>query len=272
MQADLACYVAKLSGRNRVHRYTPEDVRWSHQVMDEVRQAQQIREALQRGRMALVFQPVIQLSTATPVFYEVLVRMVRDDGTLVPAQEFLPLTERHDFIHEVDRWVLTRLLDEVPRWSSRRLSVNISGALFGDPAGLELVEALIQRRRPTDPLIIEVPEAVFLQRASHVQSLIRKWHEMGSRWVLDGFGGQLSLLESLQSTPFDYVKVDVRPLQALGWTPATQAAVEAIGRVARALGLQVIAKGVEDEATAAVLRELGIDYAQGFLWGPPRPL
>jgi|GEM_PF-1801179 len=272
MQADLACYVAKISGRNRVHCYTPEDVRWSHQVMDEVRQAQQIREAIQRGRMALVFQPVVQLSTATPVFYEVLVRMVRDDGTPVPAQEFLPLTERHDFIHEVDRWVLTRLLDEVPQWSSRRLSVNVSSALFGDPAGLELVEALIQRWGPANPLIIEVPESVLLQRASHVQSLIRKWHEMGSRWVLDGFGGQLSLLESLQSTPFDYVKVDVRPLQALGWTPATQAAVEAIGRVARALGLQVIAKGVEDEATAAVLRELGIDYAQGFLWGPPQPL
>jgi EAL domain-containing protein (putative c-di-GMP-specific phosphodiesterase class I) len=240
--------------------------------MDEVRQAQQIREALQRGRMALVFQPVIQLSTATPVFYEALVRMVRDDGTLVPAQELLPLAERYDFMREIDRWVLNRLLDEAPRWSSHRLSVNVSGALFSDPTGLELVEALIQRRRPTHPLIIEVPEAVFLQGASHVQSLIRKWHEMGSRWVLDGFGGQLSLLESLQSTPFDYVKVDVRPLQALGWTPATQAAVEAIGRVARALGLQVIAKGVEDEATAAVLRELGIDYAQGFLWGPPRPL
>ncbi|GBC84017.1 Cyclic di-GMP phosphodiesterase PdeB [bacterium HR11] len=273
MRADLACYVAKMSGRNRVHRYTPDDVRWSHRVMDEVRRVQQVREALQQGRMALVFQPVVQLSTGTPVFYEALVRMVRDDGTLVAAQEFLPLAERYDFIHEVDRWVLARLLEAVHRWSSPwGLSVNVSGALFGDPAGLELVERLIQQWGASGRLIVEIPESVLLQRAPHAQSLIRKWREMGSRWALDGFGGPLSLLESLQSTPFDYVKVDVRPLAALNWTPPGRAAVEAICRVAQALGLKVVAKGVEDERTAAVLREVGVDYAQGFLWGRPQPL
>ncbi len=273
MRADLACYIAKMSGRNRVHRYTPDDVRWSHRVMDEVRRVQQVREALQQGHMTLVFQPIVQLPAGTPVFYEALIRMVRDDGALVAAQEFLPFAERYDFIHEVDRWVLRRLLDEVRSFPSHLgLSVNVSGALFDDSAGIELMEALIRRRRVAGGLVVEVPESVLLQRASHVQALIRKWREMGSRWALDGFGGQLSLLESLQSTPFDYVKVDVRPLTALAWPPPSRAAVEAICRVARALGLQVIAKGVEDEPTAAVLREVGVDYAQGFLWGPPRPL
>jgi len=273
MRADLACYVAKMSGRNRVHRYTPDDVRWSHQVMGEVRRAQQVREALQQGRMTLVFQPVVQLATGTPVFYEALIRMVRDDGALVPAQEFLPLAERYDFIHEVDRWVLSRLLDGVPAGPSHgSLSVNVSAAFFGDSTGIELMEALVRRWPATGALIVEVPESVLLQRTAHAPSLIRKWHEMGCRWALDGFDGRISLLESLQVMPFDYVKVDVRPLMTLAWPPSGRAAVEAICRVARAGGLKVVAKGVEDEQTLTILQEAGVDYAQGFLWGQPRPL
>ncbi len=273
MQADLACYVAKMSGRNRVHRYTPGDVRWSHRVMDEVRRTQQVREALQRGRMALVFQPVVQLPTGTPVFYEALVRMVQDDGTLMPAQEFLPLVERYDFIHEVDWWVLNHLLDKAPSWPSHlQLSVNVSVALFGDSTGIELMETLIRQWKATGGLIVEVPEGVLLQRTAHASSLIRKWHGMGCRWALDGFSGQTSLLEVLESTPFDYVKADVRPLTALGWTVSARGAIEAICHIARALDLKVIAKGVEDEQTAAVLQEVGVDYAQGFLWGSPQPL
>ncbi|MCS7311324.1 MAG: EAL domain-containing protein [Acidobacteria bacterium] len=273
MRADLACYVAKMSGRNRVHHYAPEDVRWAHRVMDEVRQAQQVREALQRGQMTLVFQPVVQLPPGVPVFHEALVRMVQDDGTLVPAQEFLPLAERYDFVHEVDRWVLNYLLDRALSWPLHlQLSVNVSAALFGDSTGIELMETLIRRWKANGGLIVEVPESVLLQRTAHAPSVIRKWHEMGCHWVLDGFSGQLSLLEPLQAMPFDYLKLDIRPLMTLAWSPPSRAAVESLCRIARTVDLKVIAKGVEDEQSAAVLQEVGVEYAQGLLWGPPRPL
>lgn len=273
--ADLAVHRAKEEGRNRVCLYTLEGD-WFAEARAKLTWEKRIRQALEQDRFILHFQPILDLRHPTAPRWEALLRMVGEDGEVIPPGAFLGVAERFGLIHEIDRWVARAAIRHLAgeQRAGRRpcLEVNLSGKAFDDPELLPLIEEELSRAAidPAD-LVWEITETAAVANINKAQEFIRTLRSLGCGFALDDFGVGFSSFNYLKHLPVDYLKIDGGFIRDLPRNPVDQHLVRAMVEVAHGLGKRTIAEFVGDEATLRLLREYGVDYAQGYFIGRPEP-
>ena len=231
-----------------------------------------IHAALAQERFVLHAQPIIDLSTGEVRQAELLIRMTNSLGspTLVPPGEFLPAAERFELIGLIDRWVVERGLELAV---DHRVELNLSGQTISDPEQIAAIERLvIESGAPPENIIFEITETAVVKDTAAARSFAQRLRSLGCAFALDDFGVGYGSFTYLKHLPVDYLKIDIEFVRELASDEANRQIVSAIVSVARDFGIETIAEGVEDEATLVLLRELGVDYAQGFWIGRPIPI
>jgi diguanylate cyclase (GGDEF)-like protein/PAS domain S-box-containing protein len=276
-RADVACYTAKNEGRNRVAIYDGGDsiaARDHHQIQI----AASIREALEAGRFCLYAQRIEPLDanqSERPI--ELLVRLRTQQGQLLPPGAFIPAAERYDLMADIDRWVVsTALLEFGPRLAAIdniHISINLSGTSFNDPDFSEFLRVLI-RNTPINPqaLCFELTETAVINDMAHAAALLQMLQQEGCKVALDDFGNGLSSFSYLKSFPAQIIKIDGSFVRTICESEIDRAIVESINQIAHRLGAKTVAEYVETLEIAEILREIGVDYAQGYAFSKPEPL
>ena len=235
-----------------------------------------LRRALQEQSFVLHYQPIVSLSDGEVSHYEALVRLADDPaGGLVAPGRFLPAAERYGLIREIDRMVLARALELLGgehRERGTRIAINCSSLSITDGGMLGEIERRLARAR-IDPaqLVIEVTETAAISDMARARDFCAGVRELGCAVALDDFGAGFGSFQYLKHLPFEYLKIDGDFIRGLPSSPQDQLVVEALVGLARGMGKQTIAEYVGDAATVELLRELGVDYAQGFEVGRPDP-
>jgi diguanylate cyclase (GGDEF)-like protein/PAS domain S-box-containing protein len=272
--ADMAMYQAKESG-NGFRLYSTGSVAnaaFSAQLIWE----QRIRQALDEDRFVLLVQPIQNLRTGA-VQYEALLRMVDEDGQLILPQEFLRVAERTQLINAIDRWVVHQAIRVIVACEARRqtvhLEVNLSGKAFADEGLLPLIRREIKSTGiAASSLIFEITETAAIANINGARQFIEGLKSTGCGFALDDFGVGFSSLYYLKHLPVDYLKIDGSFIRNLPNDVSDQHLVRSVVELAHGLGKQTIAEWVEDEPTVELLRQFGVDYAQGFFLGEPAPI
>jgi diguanylate cyclase (GGDEF)-like protein/PAS domain S-box-containing protein len=282
-QADVACYMAKDRGRNRVHIYRPEDAELALRH-SELHSAADIRDMLESGRLELFGQPIWPLAGVvgdTPAdHYEILLRFNSPEGQLILPGTFIPAAERYNLMSAIDRWVIRATFEycarnraQLPKSPAMRLSVNLSGDSLNDDSLLDFIRQQLDTFDVTPSTIcFEITETAAIARLSQTVDLMKALKAIGCRFALDDFGAGLSSLRYLKLLPVDYLKFDGSFVQNIVHDAVDHAIIEAAQRIGRSLGIQTVAEWVEDMAIVDELRALGVNYGQGFALGGPEPL
>lgn len=275
--ADIACYAAKDRGRGVVQVYEQDNLELSRRrsEMDWVRH---IDDALESGRFQLWRQPIRSLvgENQRPAHhYELLIRMLDHDRLIVLPGTFLPAAERYDRMRAIDRWVVKTALaciGQCSESSAQMHTINLSGASLGDDSLCRFVREQIALNGVTPQSIcFEVTETVAIGNYQAAVRFMQDMREIGCSFALDDFGSGLSSFAYLKSLPVDFLKIDGAFIRNIATDPMDRAIVEAINRVAHVAGLKTIAEFVENEAIVDVLKEIGVDFAQGYGIGRPEP-
>ena len=275
--ADIACYAAKDAGRNRVHVYDAGEVSGRHREMYWV---SRVTRAVDDNRLELEYQliqPVSEAAAALPPFYELLVRLRGDDGELVLPGEFIPAAERYNIIGTIDRWVVERAVTilkaiiEAGR-EPPLLAVNLSGNSICERSFLDLLLTLVEDPRIGRCLCFEITESAVITSLSQAVGFMQELRKRGCRFALDDFGSGLSSFHYLKTLPVDFLKVDGQFFGGATPDPVDRCMVEAIGKVAAALGIATIAERVESAEALERLTQLGINFAQGHFLARPEAI
>lgn len=278
-QADTACYAAKDLGRNRVHTYLRDDEELAKRH-GEMQWVTKIQAALESDQFRLYVQPIVPVVGARNRYehYEVLIRMIDGDGAEVPPGAFLPAAERYNLAAQVDRWVVSHLLEwaaQNPREFARfdMCSVNLSGLTLADESFLGYVIDLLRAARvPSSKICFEITETAVISNLSQASRFISTLKALGCFFALDDFGSGLSSFAYLKNLPVDYLKIDGMFVRDVHSDPLDRALVRSINDVGQVMGKKTIAEFVENDDIMRVLAEVGVDYAQGYGVGKPFPL
>ena len=280
--ADMACYAAKNAGRRRTHVYQVDDVHMQ-QHRSEMDWAARINDAVEENRLVLYGQTIARLSNGLMppgLAFEVLVRMRDESGELIAPGVFLPAAERFDLISIVDRWIITRAFSMVAECVARRggidiahCAINLSGGTLGDETLLPFIKTQLSLHNlPGRLFCFEITETAAISNFQSALRFIRDLRAMGCRFALDDFGSGLSSFSYLKNLPVDYLKIDGTFVRGIATDPVNRTLVGNINDIGHLLGKHTIAEYAEDDATLAILRELGVDYAQGYGISKPQPL
>lgn len=277
--ADQACYLAKEQGRNRVHVYRESDVMIAHRH-GEMLWVARLNEAFAGERFRLFAQPIVGLHAGAGAHDEVLVRIDSGGGLILPGA-FIPAAERYDLMAAIDRWVITHVCRHLQAETAARAalgppplySINLSGISLNDDAMLAHITDSF-RTHGVDPAMIcfEITETAIIANLPKAQLFMDQLRCLGCRFSLDDFGSGLSSFAYLRSLPVDFLKIDSVFIRDIAHNDINRAMVKAINEVGHVMGIQTVAEYVEDAATLAVVKEIGIDYAQGYAVGSLRAL
>lgn len=278
--ADTACYAAKDLGRNRVHLYEPDDVELAKR-QGQMQWVSRIRQALDSDRFRLYFQTIAPIDTnaGLPQHFEIFIRMLDDDGTLIMPGAFIPAAERYNLMQEVDLWVIKNTLawfgDHVRQLGTSVgvCALNLSGESIGDPACLESIKQYLKRYAIKPEMIcFEITETAAIANMREASSFIREMKEIGCKFALDDFGSGLSSFGYLKNLQVDYLKIDGSFIRDILSDSTDQAMVQSINSIGHVMGLKTIAEYVENREIFEMLGSMGIDYVQGYYVDRPRPL
>ncbi len=277
--ADNACYAAKEAGRNRIHLYSESDEDLLRR-RKEMRWVTRINAALEEGRFHLFAQPIVPIlpDAHEPAHYEILLRMEDEDGQIIAPGAFLPAAERYGLSVKLDRWVVSAALAWMEGQSGTpaehtRYAINLSGHSLSDNNFLRfLTETLRDTAVDTERVCIEVTETAAISNLTKAGRFITALKELGCRFALDDFGSGLSSFAYLKNLPVDYLKIDGAFVKDLANDDMGQAMVRSIHQVGNMMGKRTIAEFVDGPDTLAKLREIGVDYAQGYYVGRPAPI
>jgi diguanylate cyclase (GGDEF)-like protein len=277
--AEIACKAAKDRGRDRVEIFEDSD----HSIMrrfSDVTLVGTLREALALNRFRLDAQPIVALDGAEiGPRYELLLRMTDDGGKSVAPDKFLSAAERYQLAPAIDRWVVHRVLailgehaeSLVHRGAS--FAVNISGQSLGDQDFSAFLDCELRASGiPPALLTFEVTETAAVANIVRAEALIRRLRDLGFGVALDDFGQGLSSLTYLKTLPVTTLKIDGSFVRDAAADDRSQAMLNAIVQLARAMGLSTVAECVESERIHAIVRTLGVDLGQGFFLGRPTPV
>jgi PAS domain S-box-containing protein len=230
-----------------------------------------IRDAIDEDRLVLYSQPIVPLTDGRPS-EELLLRMIGRNGEVILPGAFLPVAERYGLITEIDRWVITQAI-RLAAQSNRTIEANISATSIEASNLVAFIERQIQREG-ADPanLVFEITETALMKDVTAGTEFARGLREIGCGLALDDFGTGYGSFTYLKNLPLTYVKIDIEFVRDLTTNPANRHVVAAIVSLAKAFGLQTIAEGVENEETLTLLRADGVDFAQGFHLGRPKPV
>ena len=233
-----------------------------------------MREMLEHYRFQVVYQPIVSTLDGSVRVYEVLVRMVCDDGKIILPGGFMPAAERFGLIHSVDRWIVKRAIMQLGRLhqSGNRasFSINLSGHAFEDDALLPLIREWLDETG-LDParVTFEITETAAIENLAAAEDFITNLKDIGCQFALDDFGSGLSSFAYLKHLPVDKLKIDGAFVKGMAHSSVDQAMVESMNQVAHALGKVTVAECVENEETLQLLTEMGIDLVQGNYLGHP---
>ena len=277
--ADAACYAAKDQGRNRIHVYREDDSVVA-QRQGEMQWVARVKRALEESRFFLEAQPIVPVQGSGGGLrnYELLLRMRDETGRIVPPGAFLPSVERYNLSQRLDRWVITTALQwlgDHPQRSERiaRLFVNLSGDSLGDPQLLEFVRSQLREARVSPHKIgFEITETAAIGNLTRANQLISGLRSMGCAFSLDDFGSGVSSFAYLKALSVDFLKIDGLFVGSITDDVVDLEMVRSITDIGHVMGKKVVAESVENPAVLDKLRQIGVDYAQGFAVGVPGPL
>ena len=272
-QADIACREAKSSGRNRMRVYVPPDGEDQRHLTD-VGWMNCLRDALDKDRLEIYFQPINNIATGVTTHHELLLRLKKEDGTLVSPEAFLPSAVRFGLMNEIEFWMLRNAAKAYAKYSStdRRMkfSVNLSANAFENDDLCEFVSSTFKEFGINgEDIVFEITESLAVRRILHVDQQINTLRKLGCRFALDDFGTGYSSFSYLQKLKFDYIKIDGSFVQDLPNNPVDQKMIKLIAEVGREAGMETIAEYVGDVETLEILADIGVDMAQGYFVGRP---
>jgi|GEM_PF-187077 len=274
--ADSACYQAKESGRNRVCSYREDED--TTRRRSEMEWANRLRWALEQDRLLLDYQEVVPLvsSPEGAVHIELLLRLREEDGTVFLPGAFIPAAERYGLMPAVDRWVIRSALSNFAALHPcgdmlRTCAINLSGASIEDEGLADFIlDTIDEFAVPAQKICFEITETVAVRNLLRVVRVIERLRAAGCRIALDDFGAGMSSFGYLKNLPVDVIKIDGSFVRDLGSDPMSRAIVNAVAQIGHQRGLKVVAEWVDGEHTLAVLRELRVDYGQGFVLHRPQ--
>jgi diguanylate cyclase (GGDEF)-like protein len=233
-----------------------------------IRVTDEIVTALNDRRIVMAFEPVVDARSRQPAFYECLVRMERNDGVVVLAPDIVPVAERLGLIRLVDHRVLELVVAELAASPNVHLSLNISPDTTMDPDWSTGIESLM-RAHPgvAERLIVEITETVAIRDIDDVRGFVTRLKNFGSRIAIDDFGAGYTSFRNLRKLGVDIVKIDGAFVQNIARSADDRAFVQTLIDLARRLEIKTVAEWVQDEESAALLRDWGCDYIQGRLIG-----
>lgn len=230
-----------------------------------------VRGALVNDSLRVVSQPIIDLTTGRIASEELLVRMATPDGRQLPPDVFLPVAEEHGLATGIDRFMIERAAAVAA--SGRPVYVNLSGSTISDEFIYDDVIKAVQRHgAPPERITFEITETARPADMAQVSQLGRRLAARGFNLALDDFGSGWGALSYLKTLPVGVIKISREFIRDVDWSPRARQVVQGIVALAQALDQKTVGEGVEDGKTLATLRELGVDRAQGFFIGRPRPL
>jgi diguanylate cyclase (GGDEF)-like protein len=274
--AEAAMYQAKRRGGFGVETFG-ESLRI--EVIDRMATEHSLHRALERGELTLHYQPVVEVEGATTVGVEALIRWHHPDQGMVSPSRFIPVAEESGLIIPIGAWVLEQACCQLHDWQQRgrvgprgSVEVNLSARQIDDPEIVGTVAEILARTGlPPEHLTLEITESALMRDAASALVVLSALKEIGVLLAIDDFGTGYSSLSYLQRFPLDIVKVDRMFVEELGMRTGGDEIVSAVIQLAHALGLEVVAEGVETEQQLDVLRSLDCDFAQGFLFSRPVP-
>jgi diguanylate cyclase (GGDEF)-like protein len=270
--ADAACYVAKEAGRNRIHVYQANDEAVAERY-GEMQWIHRIRKAFDEDRFVLYEQEIRPFGEGEAL-REIFIRMLDEEGTLVPPVAFIPAAERYHLVPQIDRWVVAHALEALARDpGGQTFTINLSGQSITQESFLDFVSERLDGAG-VDPrrVCFEITETAAIAHLTRALTFINALRSRGCRFVLDDFGSGMSSFAYLKNLPVDFIKIDGEFVRDLVADPIHAALVGSIHQIGHVMGLKTIAEAVEDEPTLAALRALGVDYVQGYHVHRPQPL
>ncbi|MDA0824306.1 MAG: EAL domain-containing protein, partial [Proteobacteria bacterium] len=277
--AGTACFAAKDSGRNRIHSYQKDDLAVTRRH-GEMRWATRINDALFDDRFELNFQRITSINSEFNCgdHYELLIRMRDELGNVVMPSEFLPAAERYNLSEKVDRWVIGHALDwlrdhPVLVDQLHLCGINLSGQSMGNEAILRFIlDQVDEGSIPAEKLCFEVTETAAISDLAQATNFITLLKDRGCMFALDDFGSGFSSFSYLKKLPVDFLKIDGSFVRDICTNSIDLAMVRSINDIGHVMGKKTIAEFVEDRGVLDVLRDIGVDYAQGFEIGRPTPI
>lgn len=276
--ADAACYVAKEHGRNRSHIYKADD---EHLIQrhGEMEWVQKLGDAFEENRFELFCQPIVPITgdRGEPSHHELLIRMRNKSGDLESPASFLGVAERYNLMPTIDRWVIRTAFMNFEHLPDRviegGININISGQTIGDSLFQQFVfDQLDLYSIPPEAICFEITETETIGRFDSAIKFITELRKRGCRFGLDDFGTGVSTFSYLRTLPLDYLKIDGSFIRGIERDEVMQAIVESINHVGHVLGLRTVAEFVENEHVLEVLKDMDVDYAQGYALSKPFPL
>jgi len=276
--ADVACYIAKEQGRNRIHVHNIGDIEHARRKT-EMQLVSEISSALEESRFRLYYQEIFSLQNRTNDHrhIELLVRMLGRNGELVPPFSFITAAERFHLMPRVDTWVIQEVLRVIGEHDACNrdlvFAINLSGHSVADHDFLKfLVDAVRQSKVNPRCLCFEITETAAISNLKQAVYFISEMKNIGCRFSLDDFGSGLSSFTYLKNLDVDYLKIDGAFVKDILKDETDAAMVEAINQIGHIMGLKTVAEYVESDDILAKVRVMGIDYAQGFSLHVPCPL
>ncbi len=277
--ADVACFVAKDKGRNRVQEHRPSDTGMAVRVA-EMSWVNRIRKGLDEERFCLYEQEIRPVAGVLKgnERRELLLRLRDESGAVVPPGSFLPAAERYGLMPLIDRWVVRRAFEIIAerKHSPRKVAsyaINLSGSTIGDSGFVDFVAELFALHDVSPASVcFEITETSAISNLDEAQKLISRLREIGCSFSLDDFGTGMSSIAYLKHLPVDIIKIDGSFVKEILNSKVDRAMVEMITKTAKIMQKQVVAEFVESAAILDELRQIGVDYAQGYAIGKPVPV
>ena len=282
--ADDACYIAKDEGGRRIRIYKTSDTMFKKR-RGEMQWVTRLTRALEENRFELFYQTIIPISPTAKESHmeklEILIRMVDEEGNIIPPADFLPAAERYNMMPSVDRWVVNTAMSmynkvaEQNNNNEKRLvfTINLSAESMADEHFLEFIQNQIKTNnvKPFD-FCFEITETVTISNMTTASKFIHELKTLGCTFALDDFGSGFSSFNYLKNMPVDYLKIDGSFVKDMDENAVNSAMVEAINNLGHVMGIKTIAEFVRNREILEKLTELGIDYAQGYEISKPQSL
>ncbi len=277
MAADAACYGAKEIGPSRIHVYGPND-----QALAQHRNITQwvgrIEEAIKKDLFQLYYQSIVPIQgadDATQKHYEILIRLVDEEGKVISPGAFIPSAERYNLMFKIDCWVISHLFAYIGSTKIKEglYCINLSGQSINDDRLLDFIKEQFALYQISPEIIcFEITETVAVSSLTKTAPMIQEIRDLGCSIALDDFGSGMSSFSYLKYLPVDYLKIDGAFVKDIGSDPVDLAIVKAIDAIGHAIGLKTIAEYVSSEDILTKVTAIGVDYAQGYAILKPKPL
>ncbi|MDH5766815.1 MAG: EAL domain-containing protein, partial [Gammaproteobacteria bacterium] len=276
--ADSACYKAKEEGGSRYYIYRPDDADMKER-RGQMGMVNKIQRSLENNNFKLYKQKIIPLKgSCTQLHCEILLRMVNDENEIILPEQFIPAAENYNLMLSIDEWVV----DNTFKWLSSLscpeeivglCSINLSGFSITDPQFISYVlEQKKKYRIPGKVVCFEITETVAIKNLAMARQFMRDLKKEGFMFALDDFGSGLSSFGYLNALPVDFIKIDGIFVKDISTNPVNRAIVKSISEIGNVMSKKTIAEYVESAGIAEILKDLGVDYAQGYYFSQPEPV